>query len=474
MLCLTGFGRFKINNYCRQTTPELFTLAQVLNILINHTQENRMTYQETIDFLFSSLPMYQRSGKAAYKANLDNTIALDKALGHPHKAFSSIHIAGTNGKGSVSHMLASIFREAGYKTGLYTSPHLLDFRERIRIDGEMIAEEQVTAFVERIRRLIEAMRPSFFEMTVAMAFDHFAREQVDIAIIETGMGGRLDSTNIITPVLSLITSISMDHAEFLGDTPELIAREKGGIIKPGIPVVAGRNSTSVNAVFSRMAETQNSQLLFADHARTFRYHTTTPDNLSLFHFTNHQNNAPETVLTDLQGTYQHENISLVLTAIERLNGMQLQLTSEAVGRGFARVKKNTALRGRWEILGANPRIIADTAHNAGGILPVMEQLRQVPAKRLHIVWGMVGDKATEEIFRLLPPEARYYFTSPSIPRAMPVNDLLQQATAAGLHGSAFHTVEEAFEAARTAAQPEDTIFVGGSTYVIADLLKVTG
>lgn len=433
-----------------------------------------MTYQETIDFLFSSLPMYQRSGKAAYKANLDNTLALDKALGHPHKTFRSIHIAGTNGKGSVSHMLASIFREARYKTGLYTSPHLLDFRERIRVDGQMIPEARVTTFVERIREVIESMRPSFFEMTVAMAFDHFAREKVDIAIIETGMGGRLDSTNIITPVLSLITSISMDHAEFLGDTPELIAHEKGGIIKPHIPVAAGNNSTTVDAVFSRIAEEKNSTLCFAGHDRSYRYHTTTPDNLSVFHFANHRHNTPEAVMTDLQGVYQHENISLVLTAIELLNGMQLQLHGDAVARGFSRVVRNTALRGRWEILGANPRIITDTAHNEGGILPVMKQLQQLPAKTLHIVWGMAGDKATAQIFRLLPPEATYYFTMPSIPRAMPVDDLLQRATAAGLRGSAFNTVAEAFKAARSAAEPEDTIFVGGSTFVVADLLNITG
>ena len=277
-----------------------------------------MDYQETIDFLFGSLPMYQRTGKAAYKANLDNTIALDKALGQPHRQFHSIHVAGTNGKGSVSHMLASVFQEAGYKTGLYTSPHLVDFRERIRIDGEIIGEEQVVGFVERIKDEIERIQPSFFEMTVAMAFDHFAREKVDIAIIETGMGGRLDSTNIITPVISLITNISMDHTEFLGDTEVLIAREKGGIIKEGVPVIVGKNSDEVCKVFSEIARERGSGIIFADKIRDFLFQTFTASQTSNFHFKNLESRQTETIHSDLAGAYQSENISLALAAVEMM------------------------------------------------------------------------------------------------------------------------------------------------------------
>lgn len=433
-----------------------------------------MDYQETIGFLFDSLPMYQRTGKAAYKANLDNTHALDRFLGHPHRKFRSIHIAGTNGKGSVSHMLASIFREAGYRTGLYTSPHLMDFRERIRVNGSMIPEKEVTAFVERIRGLSEKIRPSFFEITVAMAFDHFSREAVDIAIIETGMGGRLDSTNIITPLLSLITSISMDHAEFLGNTPEKIALEKAGIIKPGVPVVAGNNSASVDEVFKKVAAEKNSRIVFAGHERRFLFQTTDPEGLSLFHFSEQQQEPARIIRTDLLGTYQHENISLVLSAIEQLATTGLQIPVKAITDGFIRVTKNTGLRGRWEILGANPRIITDTAHNEGGVSSVMSQLQQIPTRNLHIVWGMVGDKPPEAVLRLLPRSASYYFTSPSIPRAMPADKLVGHATRAGLRGADCGTVENAFNQALAAATPDDTIFVGGSTFVVADLLAVTG
>lgn len=429
-----------------------------------------MNYQETIDFLFSSLPMYQRTGKAAYKANLDNTIALDTVLGHPHLRFKSIHVAGTNGKGSVSHMLASIFREAGYTTGLYTSPHMVDFRERIRVNGEMIGEAQVVGFVGRIKDEIDRIQPSFFEMTVAMAFDHFAREKVDIAIIETGMGGRLDSTNIITPVVSLITNISMDHAEFLGDTEVLIAREKGGIIKEGVPVIVGKNSDEVRDVFTEMAREKGSGIIFSDRIRNFLFQTFTASQTSHFHFKNHETGESEIILTDLTGTYQSENINVVLTTIGLLREAGWDLSEDAVVNGFAHVKRNTALRGRWEILGANPRIIADTAHNESGVRAVMTQLKQVPFKRLHIVWGMVGDKPVDAIIQHLPQEAVYYFTQPSIPRALPVEGLVQRAGAAGLKGESYPTVAEAFAAAGKAAGQDDTIYIGGSTFVVGDLL----
>ncbi len=430
-----------------------------------------MNYKETLDFLFNSLPMYQRIGKAAYKANLDNTLALDNALGNPHRYFKTIHVAGTNGKGSVSHMLASIFREAGYVTGLYTSPHLIEFRERIMIDGKMIGQKEVVNFVNRIKHEIIEIQPSFFEMTVAMAFDHFARKKVDIAIIETGMGGRLDSTNIISPVLSLITSIAMDHAEFLGNTELLIAKEKGGIIKLGVPVIAGINTPEVGEILMGIAEEKGSRIVFAGDIREFLFQTFSPNNTSFFHYINRQSDQPEMIHTDLTGTYQHENINNVLAAIDLLRESGWNLPESAVSRGLLHVGKNTGLRGRWEILGNNPRIIADTAHNEEGVRAVMEQLEQVPGRRLHIVWGMVGDKPVEKILILLPQNALYYFTQPSIERAMPVDRLVEAAGDAGIKGGSFSTVPDAFAAAKSGAERDDTIFIGGSTFVVADLLQ---
>jgi len=429
-----------------------------------------MNYAETIEFLFSSLPMYQRTGKAAYKANLDNTHALDVVLGHPHRHFSSVHIAGTNGKGSVSHMLASVLQEAGYRTGLYTSPHLVDFRERIRINGKMISEDHVVEFVERSREVIDRIQPSFFEMTVAMAFDHFAREKVDIAVIETGMGGRLDSTNIVTPEVAALTRISLDHTEFLGNTEALIAAEKAGIIKDNVPVAVGNNNDTVCKVFRDVAARKNSPIRFAAEERTFTFQTYTAGQQAIFHFRDLESQSEVSYTSDLTGTYQHENISLVLTAIEVLQHRGWNIPGHAISRGLVNVKKNTFLRGRWELLGANPRIICDTAHNASGVQVVMEQLQQVPHRQLHMVWGMVGDKPVETIFRYLPRNAVYYFTQPSIPRAMPLEILVEHAAVNGLRGSAHATVREAYQAATRAAAAEDTVFIGGSTFVVADLL----
>ncbi|MDF1571862.1 MAG: bifunctional folylpolyglutamate synthase/dihydrofolate synthase [Bacteroidales bacterium] len=433
-----------------------------------------MNYAETIEFLFSSLPMYQRTGKAAYKANLDNTHALDLALGHPHRHFSSVHIAGTNGKGSVSHMLASVLQEAGYRTGLYTSPHLVDFRERIRINGMMISEDHVVGFVERSREVIDRVQPSFFEMTVAMAFDHFAREKVDIAVIETGMGGRLDSTNIITPEVSALTRISLDHTEFLGNTETLIAAEKAGIIKDNVPVTVGSNNDAACDVFRNVAAQKNSPIHFAAQERTFTFQTYTTGQQAIFHFRNIESQSEESYTSDLTGTYQHENLSLVLTTIKVLQQRGWIIPGPAISNGLGNVKKNTSIRGRWELLGANPRIICDTAHNASGVQVVMEQLQQVPHRQLHIVWGMVGDKPVETIFRYLPRNAAYYFTQPSIPRAMPLETLLEHAAMNGLPGSAHATVGKAYQAATLAAKAEDTIFIGGSTFVVADLLAHLG
>ena len=433
-----------------------------------------MDYAETIEFLFSSLPMFQRTGKAAYKANLDNTHALDKAMGQPHKKFKSIHIAGTNGKGSVSHMLASVLQESGYRTGLYTSPHLVDFRERIRINGQMIGKDQVIGFVEEHMETIEKIQPSFFEMTVAMAFDHFARQQVDIAVIETGMGGRLDSTNIITPEVAVLTRISLDHTEFLGDTEALIAAEKAGIIKENVPVIAGNNSETVNHVFNEAATKKNSPIRYVTDDRLFAFQTFTGEHHSIFHFRNLATREHESYKTDLLGRYQHENLSLVLTTLEVLSARGWKIPVTATKNGLQHTRGNTLLRGRWEILGANPRIICDTAHNASGVKAVMEQLQQTPSRKLHIVWGMVGDKPLEEVFQYLPADAVYYLTQPSIPRAMPVEKLHEKAVNQGLSCTKYNSVQEAFQHALRATSPDDTLFIGGSTFVVADLLTFYG
>ncbi len=433
-----------------------------------------MNYAETIEFLFSSLPMFQRTGKAAYKANLDNTHALDQVLGHPHKKFKSIHIAGTNGKGSVSHTLASVLQESGYRTGLYTSPHLVDFRERIRINGQMIGKDQVVGFVEEHMEAIEKIQPSFFEMTVAMAFDHFARQQVDIAVIETGMGGRLDSTNIITPEVAVLTRISLDHTEFLGNTEALIAAEKAGIIKEKVPVIAGNNTETVRRVFNEVAIQRNCPIHYATDDRTFSFQTFSGDQHSIFHYRNLASQEQESYRTDLLGRYQHENLSLALSTIDVLREAGWKIPVPAMRSGLQHIRNNTSLRGRWEILGANPRIICDTAHNASGVKAVMEQLQQTPSRKLHVVWGMVGDKPLEEVFQYLPADAVYYFTQPSIPRAMPVEELHKKAVNQGLSCTKYNSVQEAFQHALQASSPEDSLFIGGSTFVVADLLTFFG
>jgi len=429
-----------------------------------------MNYRETIDFLFNSLPMYQRTGKAAYKANLDNAIELDQLLGNPHKQFRTIHIAGTNGKGSVSHILASILSEAGYKTGLYTSPHLLDFRERIRVNGEMIDRQEVVRFVADHHEAITRISPSFFEMTFAMALDHFAHAGIDFGIIETGMGGRLDSTNIITPIASVITNISLDHMEFLGSTTELIAAEKGGIIKEKVPVVLGTNSEPVTNVIRKIAASKKSRLILAGEEREFSFQTQTTDHSSVFHFRNLKSNRVEQIKCDLNGKYQHENISVVMSAVELLENLGVSISAEALTSGLSKVRKNTSLRGRWEITGANPRVICDTAHNEAGVAAISDQLKHTPYRKLHIVWGMVGDKTADKILRLLPGEALYYYTQPTIPRALPTEKLAEAAEAAGRAGTSFPEVESAYQAARKAADIKDTIFIGGSTFLVADYL----
>ena len=431
-----------------------------------------MTYPETLQFLFNSLPMYQRQGKAAYKANLDNTLRFDTALGFPHKSFSSIHVAGTNGKGSVSHMLASVLQQSGLKTGLYTSPHLLDFRERIRINGTPVPEEAVTGFVARHHLLISEMRPSFFEMTVAMAFDYFASQKVDVAVIETGLGGRLDSTNIITPVLSIITNISLDHTEFLGSDLPSIAREKGGIIKEGVPVVLGRDQEAYEGILADMARSKKAPLIRAQQIYTPVFQTLNQEGSMILRLLNSNTGALETHTCDLSGLYQQENLVTALTSVQQLQKMGWKLTPSTIEKGLASVTSRTGIMGRWQTIGHNPRSICDTAHNADGITAVMEQISQVPRSELHMVWGMVSDKEKKSILPLLPKDARYYFTQSSVPRSMDHHELASAASAYGLEGTLHPTVEEAYRAALQEASPDDMIFTGGSTFVVADLLSI--
>lgn len=430
-----------------------------------------MTYQEAIDFLFTSLPMYQRVGKAAYKSNLDNTQRLDRWFGHPHRSYACIHVAGTNGKGSVSHMLSSVLQASGLRTGLYTSPHLLDFRERIRIDGQAIPEEEVLAFVTGNQEIIREIKPSFFEMTVAMAFDYFARQQVDVAVIETGLGGRLDSTNIITPALSIITNISMDHTEFLGSDIPSIAREKGGIIKEGVPLVIGRAQESSQAVLLGMARERRAPHVCAGEILQVKFRTLTRDGKTRLRYS--ERGRPEllSISCDLNGAYQEENILTALVALEELQKLGWKIARNHITKGFASVVPSTGIRGRWQTIGHNPRSICDTAHNADGIAAVIRQIRETPWKRLHMVWGMVNDKDLDRIFPLLPEEASYYFTRASVPRALDENVLAEKAREFGLKGGAYPGVGEAYRAALQEAGVDDMIFTGGSTFVVADLLN---
>jgi len=430
-----------------------------------------MTYSETLDFLFNSLPMYQRHGKAAYKANLENTHLLDTAAGRPHRCYPSIHIAGTNGKGSVSHMLASVLQEAGFRTGLYTSPHLLDFRERIRINGLPIPEYEVTGFVERYQGIIGDIKPSFFEMTVAMAFEHFAEHKVDVAVIETGMGGRLDSTNILSPALSIITNISLDHTEFLGSDLPSIAREKGGIIKKGVPLVLGRTGESYEEILMEMARKKMAPVRHAGKSYIPEFFTFNREGSVILRIRHTESGTLESYTCDLSGHYQQENLITALTSLRILQQKGWSIPQEAIEKGFSNIAANTGILGRWQGVGSNPRSICDTAHNRDGIAAVMKQLEQVPRKELHMVWGMVNDKDLESILPLLPGKARYYFTPSSVPRSMDAGVLQKSAATLGLKGSAYPSVEEAYRAARDSAGPDDMIFTGGSTFVVADLLN---
>jgi dihydrofolate synthase / folylpolyglutamate synthase len=429
-----------------------------------------MTYQETLDYLFSQLPMYQRIGKAAYKADLATTVALDEYFGRPHEKYHSIHIAGTNGKGSVSHMLAAVLQEAGYRTGLYTSPHLVDFRERIRIDGIPVAREYIIDFVEQHYRIFESLSPSFFEMTVAMAFDYFAREKVDIAVIETGMGGRLDSTNIITPLVSVITNIGNDHHEFLGNTLQKIACEKAGIIKPGVPVVVGEFQNDTADVFITDAGQKKSEISFASKIYDCNYSLLTSGGMQSLSINKFGAPYISGLQTDLLGFYQQKNIITLLHTIDILNQSRFKIDLQTISVALKRVSESTGLRGRWEIIGTDPLVICDTAHNEEGIISVLEQIASTPRQDLHMVIGFVNDKNIGKIIQLLPSDAIYYFTQASIPRALDASELMGRALLAGLRGNSYETVDRALAAAKENAGKNDLIFVGGSTFVVADIL----
>ena len=404
-----------------------------------------MNYQETLSWMFNRLPMFQTQGKTALNNKLDNILTFTSVLGNPQTKFKSLHIAGTNGKGSSSSMLASILQEAGYKVGLYTSPHLKDFRERIKIDGKEIPESYVVNFISENKSFLEKHSLSFFEMTVGMAFSYFAEEKVDIAVTEVGLGGRFDSTNIIIPEVSLITNISKDHTDILGDTLPKIAFEKAGIIKQNVPIVISEYQEETAPVFTARAKEMKAPIIFANHIET-------------------------SLTTDLQGAYQEKNIKGVIAVIELLIHQGWDITSENIAQGLLHVVRNTNLKGRWQTLSSYPTIVCDTGHNVGGLTYVMEQLKKQTYTHLHIVVGFVKEKDVNSVLELFPKEATYYFCSPAIARGLNVDTLKKIATAKGLQGDAYSSVAEALNAAKAQALPTDFIFVGGSTFVVAEVL----
>ena len=428
-----------------------------------------MTYQETLEWMFNKLPMYQRIGAAAYKADLNNTIQLLDLLDNPHNSFKSVHVAGTNGKGSVSHTLASVFQEAGYKTGLYTSPHLRDFRERIRINGEMIPEENVVQFIDTYKDKFEAMELSFFEMTVGMAFDYFRNEKVDIAIVEVGMGGRLDSTNLITPELSIITNIDFDHTKFLGDTRAKIAYEKAGIIKPGIPVVIGETHPETEQVFIDKAKECISPIYFADQifdCDKIYFESFTEQKFDVW---KNSELYMEAIEIPLMGNYQQKNLTTVMCAIDLLRN-KFNLSDDDIRDGIGKVIRNTHLMGRWQILCKDPLTIADTGHNVAGITEVVRQLAEMHYGKLHFVLGMVNDKDIDSVLQLLPRGAEYYFCKADIPRGLDANILAEKAFDMGLRGQVFESVSHAYRSAVNNARFGDVVFIGGSNFTVAEVV----
>lgn len=427
-----------------------------------------MNYQQTVDFLFSRLPLYSRIGAAAYKADLDNTIKLCASLDNPHTKFKSVHVAGTNGKGSVSHMLAAIFQTAGYKTGLYTSPHLKDFRERIKVNGEMISKEFVVDFTQKITPLIDELEPSFFEITVAMAFDYFAWQKCDIAIIETGLGGRLDSTNVITPELSVITNIGWDHMNILGDSLEKIAAEKAGIIKQETPVVIGEVLKETGPVFEKMAAEKNAPLSIASHKRhvlewKWEKHELVVE-IAEDHKTDHK-----VYHLDLAGLYQIKNILTVLETCYQLQQKGWKLNDTIIHKALSQTKKLTGLHGRWDIIHEHPLVVLDVGHNEDGIRQILKQVELTDHHHLHMVLGMVNDKEIDKVLQLLPDTATYYFTQAQIPRALNAESLKLKAEGKGLKGETYSNVNVAMKAAKDKAAKNDLIIVCGSVFLIAEV-----
>jgi len=405
-----------------------------------------MTYLETINWMFSQLPMYQHQGKSAYKRDLSNTIRLAQHLKNPEKKFKAVHVAGTNGKGSTSHMLASVLQEAGYKVGLYTSPHLKDFRERIKINGKDVSKQFVIGFIKRNTAFLEANNLSFFEMTVGMAFDYFAKQKVDIAIIEVGLGGRLDSTNIIIPEASVITNIGLDHTQFLGNSLQAIAEEKAGIIKADVPVIIGETQVKTKPIFDKIASEMQSEIFYADTLISAAYQS------------------------DLLGSYQTKNIKTGIQSIEILRTLDWKVSDKHIANGVLNVVKNTGLKGRWQVLRDAPKVICDTAHNAEGLVYVLAQLLKEQYENLHIVLGVVNDKDLDSIIELFPKKAIYYFCRPNIPRGKPANALADYFQAKGCNGQAYNSVNEAYIQALKDSDFRDLIFVGGSTFVVAEII----
>jgi dihydrofolate synthase/folylpolyglutamate synthase len=424
-----------------------------------------MTYQETIAYLYNQLPVYQNVGSVAYKEGLDNSLVLDEYFSHPHATYKTIHVAGTNGKGSTSHLLAAILQQAGYKVGLYTSPHLIDFRERIRVNGEKVPEQYVVDFVERHKDAYEPVQPSFFELTMMMAFRYFADKEVDVAIIEVGLGGRLDSTNIITPILSIITNISFDHMQFLGDTLEKIAVEKAGIIKKDVPVIVGEAEGDVRKVFEDTAGRVGAPITFAEDEKLIYSSLKTASGWL------YDTKYYLQLKGELSGYAQVKNTATVLCAVRQLQKLDFIIPSKAVYNSFAYVNEYTGLMGRWQILqDNNPKIVCDTGHNEGGMKYISEQLVSERYDTLHIVLGLVKDKDISAVLSLLPRKAIYYFTKASIPRSINERDLQEMAMKKGLTGYSYPTVKEAIIAAKEWATADDFIFIGGSNFIVADAL----
>lgn len=424
-----------------------------------------MNYLETVNYLFNIAPVFEHIGASAYKEGLDNTYLLDEHFGHPHRKLKSIHIAGTNGKGSCSHTLAAILQNDGYKVGLYTSPHIMDFRERIKINGECISKEYVIEFVNQEKSLFEKIHPSFFEVTTALAFKYFAEQHVDYAIIEVGLGGRLDCTNIITPILSIITNISFDHTNFLGNTLEKIAKEKAGIIKPNIPVIIGETTNETKPVFKTCAESMNAEIIYADENDEIISFTMNEDGGITYN-----TRSFGIIQGELGGLYQKKNTNTILHAVRFLYNQHIIKNTGSINNGFYNVCRLTGLIGRWQKIGSNPSVICDTGHNVGGWTYISRQLQVQKYNKLHIVFGMVNDKDVDGVMCLLPKNAHYYFTKPQSKRAIPEKDIQRKAMTHGLAGDCYNDVPSAYTAAKKMATPDDMIFIGGSSYIVSDLL----